>query len=224
MLFNVYILVFSILLGVVTFFAAYRLIEILPARIIAAHQGEPVHVPHEYFSISTNYRLAVSVAVSLLTAAVLIHSGISPESMGFVLYFFVVVLLAGINHKHQLLPDLLVLPMIPLGIAFHVYLGHPWRNYVNAAIMTFFIPFILNWFAKRKTGKEMIGLGDCKMLGMMGAWFGFHYMGSIWILFIASILFVGILSATVSKNHNPMGTGIIYLIISFVLYFHGVVG
>jgi leader peptidase (prepilin peptidase) / N-methyltransferase len=112
--------------------------------------------------------------------------------MGFICMGFTWVLLAltGMDCHSQLLPDCWTISLLWLGLLFsmtsYAWVTLDWA--VWGAILAYMIPWLIAKFYVLFSGKEGMGYGDCKMLAMLGAWFGPH--GVLAILFAASLLSV----------------------------------
>lgn len=94
-----------------------------------------------------------------------------------VLVFLLALLaLALIDIKHYLAPDAITLPMLWLGLllsAFHVTPLSLFDATLGAVAgyLAFWLPSVV--YSMRHNGDIGMGLGDAKMLAMVGAWMGF---------------------------------------------------
>ena len=105
--------------------------------------------------------------------------------LSFLIIFF-------IDLKHYIIPDILTFPMMALGFfkSFDPNLNPIFPNYINSligGIIGYGIIWLLIIFYKKIRNKEGMGLGDAKLLAVIGFWFG-------WI----SIPFVIFLSSTIA--------------------------
>lgn len=106
------------------------------------------------------------------------------------------IVLCVIDVKHQLLPDLVTLPLLWLGLLANLF--HPFATLYDAvlgAVFGYLILFSLFWLYKWLTQKEGMGYGDFKLLACLGAWLGWPYI--LPILFLSAL--IGILLATLLK-------------------------
>jgi leader peptidase (prepilin peptidase)/N-methyltransferase len=127
-----------------------------------------------------------------------------------ILFAAMLVVLFGTDLETQRLPNLITLPGIVIGIAFSVWLPPGLRDSLIGAALGAVILWGIRWAWFRATGVEAMGLGDVKMLAMIGAFLGWR---QVWVvLFLASIAgaFVGIaMSATRGQTLQaklPFGT------------------
>lgn len=100
---------------------------------------------------------------------------------------------AVIDWRHMVLPDLLVLPLIPAGIILHALLVfESWPGHVFGAVIGF-ASFAAIASAYRKIrGREGLGLGDAKLLAAAGAWVSWTGLPSV-VLLAASFGLAGAL-------------------------------
>lgn len=135
--------------------------------------------------ISLRYPLVEGSTAALFVGA-LERFGPEPDMVIAVGFGSLLIALAGIDYEHYLLPDLLTLPGLGAGLllAFTTdWLG--WRQALLGAALGAGISWIFaeGWFRLR--GEEGLGLGDVKMLGMIGAFLG--WPGLLVTLFTASL-------------------------------------
>jgi leader peptidase (prepilin peptidase)/N-methyltransferase len=97
----------------------------------------------------------------------------------------ILIALFFIDLEHQLLPDALTLPGIAIGILASVFAPPGWRASLIGAALGAAILLAVRWLWKRATGVDGMGLGDVKMLAMIGAFLGWQ---QVWlVLFVASL-------------------------------------
>lgn len=110
-----------------------------------------------------------------------------PYALGWMALGWIVLTLAVLDARHYWLPDALTLPLAALGLMIA-----PWVTGISlmdaaigAAIGYGALLFIAIAYRKLR-GREGLGLGDAKLLGGLGAWFGWQALP--FILLIASLL------------------------------------
>ncbi|HLY04437.1 MAG TPA: A24 family peptidase [Rhizomicrobium sp.] len=88
---------------------------------------------------------------------------------------WMLLLLAAIDWRVQLLPDVLTLPLMLAGLAasFLFPLG-PWRDHAIGAVAGFAVLALVAWLYSRLRKREGLGLGDAKLMAALGAWVGWQ--------------------------------------------------
>ena len=122
--------------------------------------------------ISPRYPLIEALTGGLFLACFL-RFGPTLEAVAGALFCALMVALGAIDAEHYLLPDRITLPGIALGLAFSPWLS--WSGIGAALIGAALGAGILlalwwGWLVLRK--EEGLGLGDVKMLAMVGAFLG----------------------------------------------------
>lgn len=120
---------------------------------------------------------AVEAAASILFAASFLRFGWSVATPVAALFCALMIVLAMIDFDHMILPDRITLPGIAVGLALQPWL--PWGGLRSAVIGAVLGAAILlavwgGWYLLRR--EEGMGLGDVKMLAMIGAFLGWKSM------------------------------------------------
>lgn len=90
---------------------------------------------------------------------------------------------ALIDWRHTVLPDILVLPLIPVGIGVHALLdGAPWQSHLLGAAVGFLSFAAIAALYRRMRGRDGLGLGDAKLLAAAGAWVSWTGLPSVVLL------------------------------------------
>ncbi len=115
-----------------------------------------------------------------------------------------------IDLEHQLLPDLITLPGLVMGLAASIWVPPGLTSSAAGAALGALILLAIRGAWKRATGVDGMGLGDVKMLAMIGAVLGWQ---QVWlVLFVASLTgaIVGVSMASMGrgsmKTRLPFGT------------------
>ncbi|MGE7958980.1 prepilin peptidase [Pseudomonas sp. NPDC089530] len=127
-------------------------------------------------AIGRRYPL-VELACGLVSALVAWHFGFGWQA-GLVLFLsWGLLAMSLIDADHQLLPDVLVLPLLWLGLivnAFELFVSL--HDALWGAVAGYLCLWSVYWLFKLLTGKEGIGHGDFKLLAMLGAWGGWQIL------------------------------------------------
>ena len=101
-----------------------------------------------------------------------------------------------------LLPDAITLPLLWIGLFFNLSHGFTdLRSAVIGAAAGYLILWSVYWAFKLATGKEGMGYGDFKLLGAIGAWFGWQMLPLAILASSAVGALVGI-AMIAFKNHG----------------------
>ena len=132
--------------------------------------------------ISIQYPL-VELAGGLLAIAALALHGPSLEALFIYGACLILLALAVIDFRTQLLPDVLTLPLLWAGLLFQL-LFQPFMlsDAVIGVMVGYLSLWSFYWLFKLVTGKEGMGFGDFKLLAALGAWLGWSFLPLILIL------------------------------------------
>ena len=149
--------------------------------------------------ISPRYPL-VELGTAILSAAVVWRFGWHWQSVAALTFTWALVALTVIDLDHQILPDIITLPLLWLGLllslAWHPGLAAPipadsWSAIIGAAA-GYLSLWSVYWAFKLLTGKEGMGYGDFKLFGAFGAWMGWQMLPLIILLSAFTGAVVGI--------------------------------
>ncbi|MFJ3075283.1 prepilin peptidase [Pseudomonas sp. NPDC087029] len=127
-------------------------------------------------TISARYPLveAVCAALSLVVAW---HFGPSLAALFALLLTWSLLALSLIDADHGLLPDVLVLPVLWLGLIVNACGTFvPLNHALWGAVAGYLSLWTVYWLFKLVTGKEGMGYGDFKLLALIGAWAGWQVL------------------------------------------------
>jgi leader peptidase (prepilin peptidase) / N-methyltransferase len=128
---------------------------------------------------------AIELVTGLLMAAVFYRFGFSWECLIFAIVVPALVIITAIDIEHQIIPDVITLPGIPLGLAAGSYLNG-WLDSVLGLALGGGMFWLLAEGYFRLRGKMGMGGGDIKYIAAAGA-----LMGWVQVLFI---IFIGALA------------------------------
>ena len=118
--------------------------------------------------------------------------------------------LFGTDLETMRLPDALTLPGLAFGLLASLFLPPGILSAVIGAALGAAIPYAIRWAWFRASGVEAMGLGDVKMLAMIGAFLGWQQV--LVVLFMASVAgaAVGVTLAAIGRrtmaSKLPFGT------------------
>ncbi len=152
--------------------------------------------------ISIRYPI-VELLTGLLSVALFIRYGLTAHYFLFFAFSASLIVVSFIDLRHNIIPDVISLPGILIGLAavsvFRLN-GLSWKDSLIGIIIgggsLFLVGIIYEWLRK----KEGMGMGDVKLLAMIGAWMG--YTALPYIILISSLtgIFIGGGSLVLSKK------------------------
>ena len=139
-------------------------------------------------------------------------------SISFLIIFF-------IDLEHFIIPNVLTFPMMIVGFlkSFDPNLPYLFPNYINSLIGGLFgygVIWSIIYFYKQIRKKEGMGLGDAKLLAVVGFWFG--WISIPFVLFLSSVLALLWVAPDLIKksikltSQIPFGP---YIILASILFF-----
>ena len=132
--------------------------------------------------ISFRYPFVEALTASL---CVLLYYAYGPTIalLAMLIFTYVCVALTGIDYDHQLLPDVLVLPLLWLGLILNTQqVFVPLDHAVLGAAAGYGVLWSIFWVFKLITKKDGMGYGDFKLMACFGAWFGWQILPNIILL------------------------------------------
>lgn len=136
--------------------------------------------------ISSQYPL-LELAAGLLAVGALAGTGSLPKAGAYAILGWGLLALALIDWRTQLLPDLLVYPLLWLGLLVNTHeLFAPLQEAVIGAIAGYLSLWLLNYLFYAFRKEAGMGHGDFKMFAVCGAWLGWTTLP--WVALGASIL------------------------------------
>ena len=113
----------------------------------------------------------------------------------------VLIALAMIDLKTQLLPDVLTLSLLWLGLLCNIDSGIvPIQDAVIGAVVAYLSLWSVYWIFLWLRGKEGLGYGDFKLFAALGAWFGWMALPQILLIATCSALLVQSLLLALTKR------------------------
>lgn len=134
--------------------------------------------------IPARYPIVEAVS-ALLCAVVAWYFGYSPVTLCALALTWSLLALTLIDYDHQLLPDIITLPMLWLGLFAAIWETVPGVD-LQTAVIGAIAGYLSLWTVfhlfRLVTGKEGMGYGDFKLLAMLGAWLGWQMIPVIVLL------------------------------------------
>ncbi len=139
-------------------------------------------------------------------------------SISFLVIFF-------IDFEHFIIPNVLTFPMMIVGFlkSFDPNLPSLFPNYINSLIGGLFgygVIWSIIYFYKQLRKKEGMGLGDAKLLAVVGFWFG--WISIPFVLFLSSVLALLWVAPDLIKKSKKLTSQIPfgpYIILASILFF-----
>ncbi|HUS30657.1 MAG TPA: prepilin peptidase [Kofleriaceae bacterium] len=118
-------------------------------------------------------------------------------------FIFVLVVIAFIDLDHMLILDKVTFPSIAIAYIASLYDHHWWEGLIGAAI-GYGLPWLIGWVYLKLRDREGLGLGDGKLLALVGALLG--WKGVIVSLFGGALIgsIIGIVALTRAKSKDVM--------------------
>ena len=122
--------------------------------------------------ISPRYPLT-ELACGLVSGFIAWHFGLTPQAGWMLLLTWGLIAICLIDARHQIVPDVLVLPLLWLGLLLNSFeLFTTLSQAVWGAALGYLSLWSIFWLFKLMTGKDGMGHGDFKLLALFGAWGG----------------------------------------------------
>ena len=165
----------------------------------------------ELISIFSFFSIYYLYGITLTTLLLMILS------LSFIIIFF-------IDLKHFIIPNLITFPMMALGFikSFDPNLNSIFPNYILSILGGLFgygIIWSITFFYKQIKKKEGMGLGDAKLLSVIGFWFGLKAFP--FVIFLSStIALISVIPDLIKKSKKmsskiPFGP---YIILGTLVY------
>jgi leader peptidase (prepilin peptidase)/N-methyltransferase len=137
--------------------------------------------------------------------------------------FFIIIFF--IDLKHYIIPNELTFPLMAIGFlkSFDPNLNQTiFPNYINSLIgglVGYSIIWLIIFIYKKIRNKEGMGLGDAKLLAVIGFWFG--WLSIPFTIFISSVVALILVIPSILKKSRGMASQIPfgpYIIIGCIIY------
>jgi leader peptidase (prepilin peptidase)/N-methyltransferase len=127
----------------------------------------------------------VELLSGLFAVGIFLKYDISLEAAIYYVFIATLLVITFIDIDHQIIPDIITLPGIPICFAASFALQHiTYKESIMGILVGGGSLFMVAWLYHLLTKKEGMGGGDIKLLGMMGAIIG--WKGVLFTIFMAS--------------------------------------
>jgi leader peptidase (prepilin peptidase) / N-methyltransferase len=152
--------------------------------------------------IAATYPL-VEIVTAMLFAGGFVVYGVTPLLAARLLFGCALIVLFVIDLEHQILPNAITLPGIVIGFLASLGLPPGWLASLIGIVLGGAIPFLIAEAYVRVRGHEGLGMGDVKMLAMIGAFLG-------WQLMLITLVFASFTGSIVGLCFVAAGKGLKY--------------
>ena len=174
--------------------------------------------------ISFQYLLVESISIFSFLL-IYYFFGVSLTTILLIILFLSFIVIFFIDLKHYIIPDILTFPMMVLGFlkSFDPNLNPLFPNYINSllgGIIGYGIIWLLILFYKKIRNKEGMGLGDAKILAVIGFWFG--WVSIPFVIFLSSTIALIVVIPDLLKKKKKLTSQIPfgpYIIIATIIFF-----
>ena len=129
---------------------------------------------------------SIEALTGILFALALFYFGFSAATLIYWIFVAALVVITFIDLDHQIIPDVISLPGIPIGFICSFFI--PWLIWSDSLLGILFgggILFSVAWVYEILAKREGMGGGDIKLLAMLGAFLGWKAI--LPVIFIASL-------------------------------------
>ncbi|MER2018709.1 prepilin peptidase [Pseudomonas simiae] len=160
-------------------------------------------------AISARYPLT-ELACALISAWVAWRFGFGWQAGAVLVLSWGLLAMSLIDADHQLLPDVLVMPLLWLGLIVNGFgLLTTLPEALWGAVIGYMSLWSVFWLFKLVTGKDGMGHGDFKLLALLGAWGGWQILPMTLLMSSLVGVVVGLILMRLRKSHAsaPMPFG-----------------
>ncbi|MBD9443425.1 prepilin peptidase [Pseudomonas sp. PDM04] len=146
----------------------------------------------------------------LLSAFIAWHFGFGWQAVLVLVLSWGLLAMSLIDAEHQLLPDVLVLPLLWLGLIVNSFeLFVPLHEALWGAVAGYLALWAVFWLFKLITGKDGMGHGDFKLLALLGAWGGWQILPLTLLLssLVGAVVGVILLKLRDARHSTPLPFG-----------------
>lgn len=186
--------------------ARLRLRDNVPVLSYLFLRGKCTHCQQK---ISIQYPL-VEITCALLSLAVAIHYGYTWQTMAGLVFTWLLIVMSGIDIKHQILPDVLTYIGIWIGLLLSLFtLFVDSHSAIIGGLAGYLSLWIVAHLFKLLTQKEGMGYGDFKLFALLGVWLGWQMLTFILLVaaFLGSLIGLAFIVLKKSSRDTPIPFG-----------------
>ena len=176
--------------------------------------------------ISIQYFIVETLSIILFTS-IYYKFGVTLTTLYLIILSLSFLIIFFIDLKHFIIPNILTFSLMIIGFikSFDPNLDSMFPNYINSligGILGYGIIWSIIFIYKAVRKKEGMGLGDAKLFGAIGFWFG--WMSIPFIIFLSSITaLIHVIPSLFNKSKNissqiPFGPYIILATLIYVVF------
>ena len=155
--------------------------------------------------ISAQYPIVEAVTAALFLAGYYAF-GLTPLLAVRLAFACAMIVLFAIDFEHQILPNEITLSGIVVGFVLSLFMPPGWKSSLIGLLAGGLFPFLVAEIYLRVRGRAGMGMGDFKMLAMVGAFLGWPF---VWItLIVVCVLGIVIGGGALMISRRGMGTRI----------------
>lgn len=134
----------------------------------------------------------------------------NPQTLLLILLTWGLIAMSMIDIDHQIIPDVIVLPLLWIGVLANLYHLIPHvtiHHSILGAVFGYLILWFVNATFKLIRGYDGMGNGDFKLLAMFGAWGGFQILPIVILFSALAGSLIGMIHILLFKGKNKFPFG-----------------
>ena len=149
--------------------------------------------------ISPIYPIVEATTATIFIAGYTLY-GLTPLLGARLLFASAMIVLFVIDLRHRILPNVITVPGVVMGFAFSLFLPPGWRSSLIGLVAGAGVLFAISEVYYRLRHIEGLGMGDVKMLAMIGAFLG-------WRLTLVTLVLASFMGSLVGLSLLVSGRG-----------------
>jgi leader peptidase (prepilin peptidase)/N-methyltransferase len=150
-------------------------------------------------SISAMYPIVELVTGALFVGGYLLY-GVTPLAFVRIAFGCAMIVLFVIDLQHRILPNVITVTGVPIGLALSFFLPPGWQESLIGLLLGGGVLYVIGEAYYRLRGIDGLGMGDVKMLAMIGAFLG-------WRLTLVTLIFASFTGAMAGMAMIASGRG-----------------